>query len=201
MSVEIFKDVIGFNRYTISNLGNVFDKKLNRNLIPYINGGYYCLALCNDNNIQKIMSIHRLIALQFIDNPNNYPCVDHIDQNKLNNNIENLRWCTHSQNEMNKNKMITNTTGFKGVSKRKNNKFETQIRYENTLYHIGTFNDALTAGYAYNVAAKLLFKKFACLNLIETPENYLQIKYLVFYKLSKHFDNIDYLVEKYKQFI
>ncbi len=200
MLVEIFKDVNGFNRYTISNMGNVFDKKRKIFIKPCIDNGYYRFSMCNDDNCWKRVLQHRLIGINFIDNPNNYDMIDHIDHDKLNNDIKNLRWCNNQMNQMNKKKQKNMSCDFKGVYKHKK-KYQTAIKYENISYYIGSFGDALTAGYAYNVAAKLLFKKFAFLNLIEPPENYLQIKYLVFYKLSKHFDNIDHLVEKYKQFI
>ena len=52
----------------------------------------------SDNKISKQYSVHRLVAMTFIDNPNNYKIVNHIDENKLNNNVKNLEWCTLLQN-------------------------------------------------------------------------------------------------------
>ncbi len=49
---------------------------------------------------RKFMQIHRLVAIHFINNPENKLCVNHIDWNWFNNNIENLEWCTHSENEL-----------------------------------------------------------------------------------------------------
>ena len=54
-----------------------------------------------NNQKSKNLSIHRLIGIHFIPNPNNLPCIDHIDRNKQNNNIENLRWCTYQTNNRN----------------------------------------------------------------------------------------------------
>ena len=50
------------------------------------------------NNKQKELKLHRILALSFLENPNNYPCINHIDGNKLNNSLENLEWCTFSHN-------------------------------------------------------------------------------------------------------
>lgn len=67
-------------------------------LIPILNNaGYYRVSLVKERS-KKIHSIHRLVAKTFIDNPNNYQCVNHIDENKLNNNVYNLEWCTHRYN-------------------------------------------------------------------------------------------------------
>ena len=61
------------------------------------NKGYKSCCLFKDGK-RKYMSVHRLVAFNFIDNPENKPCVNHIDGNKLNNNFENLEWCTYQEN-------------------------------------------------------------------------------------------------------
>ena len=58
--------------------------------------GYLQVTL--NNKTQKTYGIHRLVAEAFISNPNNYHVVNHIDENKQNNNVENLEWCTQKQN-------------------------------------------------------------------------------------------------------
>ena len=55
--------------------------------------GYYMVNLSN-----RTYSVHRLVAQAFIPNPNNFPCVNHKDENRKNNNVENLEWCTHKYN-------------------------------------------------------------------------------------------------------
>lgn len=59
--------------------------------------GYYAVSL-SKNNIHKIYLIHRLVAEVFLNNPNGYPCVNHKDENKTNNKMSNLEWCTHIYN-------------------------------------------------------------------------------------------------------
>lgn len=59
--------------------------------------GYLKVSLCK-NGKYYYYSVHRLVAITFISNPNNYPCVNHKDENKQNNSVSNLEWCTVSYN-------------------------------------------------------------------------------------------------------
>ena len=61
--------------------------------------GYERVTICN-NGKHKHCLVHRLVALAFIPNPNKKPCVNHKDGNKLNNNVNNLEWCTYKENEL-----------------------------------------------------------------------------------------------------
>lgn len=94
---EEFKEIIGYEGwYWVSNLGNVKSKF--KRLKPCINkDGYYVVNLCKENH-QKSFNLHRLVALHFIDNPDNLPQVNHKDECKTNNCVTNLEWCTQQQN-------------------------------------------------------------------------------------------------------
>lgn len=96
---EEWKDSIYFpEKYEISSLGRLRNKE-NKHIFKLSNKNddYFNIVLYY-NGQRKTTSIHRLVALAFIPNPNNYPCVNHKDLNKQNNKIDNLEWCTRSQN-------------------------------------------------------------------------------------------------------
>lgn len=101
---EIYKNIIDYeNKYQISNLGNVKSLNYKRSNISKLlnykkDGNFYPSVLLCKNNKTKRFLIHRLIATYFIPNPLNLPCINHIDGNKLNYNLNNLEWCTHSEN-------------------------------------------------------------------------------------------------------
>ena len=101
--MEIWKDIKGYEGlYQISNYGNV--KSLNykrtgkeRLMKPALQtNGYFFVWLCNKQN--KCFFIHRLVADAFIPNPDNLPCVNHKDEDKTNNHVNNLEWCTNKYN-------------------------------------------------------------------------------------------------------
>lgn len=102
---EIWKDVVGFEGvYQVSNLGRVrslgFDIwHKGRILKPHLDSrGYYLMVGLNRNKHPHHKNVHRLVAEAFIPNPNNYPCVNHKDECKTNNNVDNLEWCTYEYN-------------------------------------------------------------------------------------------------------
>lgn len=101
---EIWKDIKGYkDKYQVSNLGNV--KSLNYNqthkekLLKFFQNtnGYYQIDLWKNNKGKRCL-VHRLVAETFIDNPNNYPIINHKDENPLNNCAENLEWCDAKYN-------------------------------------------------------------------------------------------------------
>ena len=106
---EEWIQVNDFTNYEVSNLGNVKNSKTRRTLKPACNGGYLSVKLRN-NNSTKSFSIHRLVALHFITNPENKPQVNHIDKNRSNNNVNNLEWCTSLENNLHKCATLDQTT-------------------------------------------------------------------------------------------
>lgn len=108
--IEIWKPVVGYEGlYEVSSLGRV--KSIDRT-IPFRNSkknikgtilslclshDYYEVSLYKDG-IRETGIVHRLVANAFISNPNNYPCVNHKNEIKTDNRIENLEWCTYEYN-------------------------------------------------------------------------------------------------------
>lgn len=86
--------------YTINTFGEIFNTKTNKYLKGSIKNGYKTVKL-TINGIKKDYLVHRLVALTFLENPNNLKEVNHKDKNRQNNNVENLEWVDRSSNMKN----------------------------------------------------------------------------------------------------
>jgi hypothetical protein len=102
--------------YDASSFGRIRNSKTGRVLKPENVKGYLRNTL-SKGNIQNRFQTHRLVALCFIPNPENKPCVNHIDGVKTNNRIDNLDWCTYSENERHSYDLIGKVNGNRKLSK------------------------------------------------------------------------------------
>ena len=99
MSLEIFKDIDGYDGYQITSWGRVFAKKNNEFMKPEVHDkGYLRVDLYDKEGNKKHMKVHRLVAQAFIPNPEHKPDVNHIDGNNQNNSVTNLEWVTNAEN-------------------------------------------------------------------------------------------------------
>nr|UVX78839.1 MAG: zinc-binding loop region of homing endonuclease [Bacteriophage sp.] len=96
--MEEFRDIKGYEGlYQVSNLGIV--KNIKGRIMKQCKDryGYLTISLCKEGK-HKTFSVHRLVAEEFIPNENNYPCINHKDEDKTNNNVNNLEWCDYKYN-------------------------------------------------------------------------------------------------------
>lgn len=174
---EIWKDIVNYEGlYAVSNKGRV--KSLERDiptsnriihksaqiLTPILdNNGYHKVQLSDQNKNPKRQGffIHRLVALAFIDNPNNYPYVDHIDTNPTNNCVENLRWVTPKMNMANETTRKALSESLKGqlINKTWNSKKIVQLK-DNILINIyPSIAEATRQGFSNSAIFKCLSGK------------------------------------------
>ena len=136
----------GYENYEIDIWGNVWNKKYKKFMKPHLRNGYLHVILYKDGK-PRHFSVHRLIALHFIENPHNYPVVDHIDRNTLNNDIDNLRWVSLSQNNRNK-----DCKGY--YWNKRSKKWMARYQLNKKLIYIGLFDTEDEARNAYLNAIK-----------------------------------------------
>lgn len=96
----IWKDIPGYEGlYKVSNTGKIFSVVTNRELsVIQKKDGYTCISLCDKDHNKKQYRIHQLVAKAFIPNPNNYPFINHKNEIKNDNRVENLEWCSIKYN-------------------------------------------------------------------------------------------------------
>jgi hypothetical protein len=128
--------------------------------------GYKRINLSKNGKL-KTFKVHRLVGIAFLENVDEKQFIDHIDENKANNNVKNLRWATSKENHYNQGKPKNNTSGYKGVSfNKKSKKYEAKISINGKLNHLGLFLTAEEASKVYEAKAKVIHGDFYYKNKI-----------------------------------
>ena len=155
-----FRKITGYDNYSVSNTGLVRNDITNKTLQPCITNGYHIVSL-SLNGKGKKFRVHRLVADAFIDNPDNKPCVDHIDNNRANNHITNLRWATVQENNRNTTMLKSNTSGYKGVNFNKVvGKWCASYSIDDKHIHIGYYKTIEEAAEARRQVVKKVYGDF-----------------------------------------
>jgi hypothetical protein len=146
----MLEDIEGYETlYAISDCGKVFSYKRRIYLKPVDNGyGYLKVFLCKDG-VPKATYVHRLVAETFLEPDALRNQVDHIDGDRLNNNLNNLRWVTSTENKHNR-----RTAKGYGWHKQ-HNKWIAQIMVNKKMHYLGCYDTEEDARQAYLSAKKI----------------------------------------------
>ena len=165
---EEWAAIDGYKNYQVSWWGRVRNAKTGRILKSNLSSNTYLTLGLSKKGKVKSFSVHVLVAREWVKNPDSKRCVDHIDGNRTNNNYENLRWATHSENGRNQKTQSNTSSVYKGVSFSKPmKKWKGTIMIEKRNRHLGLFQCEKEAAAAYNAAAIEHYKEFARLNVFE----------------------------------
>ena len=166
--VEMWWPIKGFDNYQVSTKGRVRNV-ITRNILKgRKSDGYYQVELTTNDNKRKHMRVHRLVGLAFIPNLENKPFIDHIDHNRTNNNLINLRWVTNSENQMNKGKQSNNTSGTTGIHYDECcEQWSARVQKNGIRHEIGHFDTLEDAKEARNKFVKELFKEFTNVEVLK----------------------------------
>lgn len=152
---EVWKDIKGYEKiYQVSNFGKV--KRLTfingnvklqkeRMSTPTNNGHGYLIVGLSKNGKRKNFYVHRLVAETFLDNLNNLPQVNHKDGNKKNNRVDNLEWCTASENQIHSYKVLKTKYNLFGLNISREKQKKKVSAYKNGKL-FKTFNSISEAG-------------------------------------------------------
>lgn len=110
-------NILGFDKYKILPDGRVYSKTTSKYLKPHLRGRYYQYRLYANDGSQHAFSVHRLVALHFLPNPDEKPQVNHKDGNRANNHLNNLEWVTGSENVMHSRNVLKNKVNTSGIGK------------------------------------------------------------------------------------
>ena len=160
--MEEYRQIKDFENYEISNYGNVRNKKTKRILKSNCVGKGYLAVQLSKNSTRKSFQIHRLIALEFIPNsdPENKTQVNHIDGNKLNNNIDNLEWVTPSENIVHAYEVLNRSPSVPKKKEEKSKKRITDpiLQLDKNLKLINEFTTAKIASKETNIEYSSIMK-------------------------------------------
>ena len=161
MEEEFWTNVRGYPDYAISTYGSVENMVTCKILKPQVGTtGYYHVTLYNNGKFKKF-KIHKLVANAYLENLNNKENVDHIDCDRLNNNVSNLRWCTSQENSRNAKLSSKSSSGFKGICFHKqSNKWRAHIMIDGIQIHLGLFDNIEDAKYARQEKVNELFGEY-----------------------------------------
>jgi hypothetical protein len=139
-AAPIVEPIEGFPGYEIDTLGNVFS---NGNMLkPGTDGDGYLRVKLSKNKTSYTRCVSRLVAHAFIENPDDKPCVDHINNDRTNNCVYNLRWVTVQENNFNRSVNKKSITGIKGVSFcERMGIYRARIKIDGKGYELGYFDD------------------------------------------------------------
>lgn len=157
---ELWRPIRGFPNYEVSSRGQIRRVHSNRILKQMTNPHGYRVINLYKSGVMKQLKVHRLVCTAFYPNRDAKPYVDHIDNNRTNNQITNVRWSTHSENGMNRAKHCNNTSGVTGV-RWDNGKWRAQIKIDGICKNLGRFSSLAQARRARIAAVNKLFGSFA----------------------------------------
>ena len=161
---EEWRSISGNINYQVSNIGRVRNVKTGRIMKGFTSDGYVRVGMYHMNT-RKMCSVHRLVAREFLTNTENKAEVDHIDHNRSNNCLTNLRWTTAAENQRNSVAKRNTTSKYKGVTfNRQHKKWRAQIQPTGNAKHIGYYNSEKEAAIAYNTCAREMYGEYANLN-------------------------------------
>lgn len=161
MNTETWKPIKNYPEYQVSDFGNV-KSKMNQLMKPRKDKDGYLLIDLYKNGIMKNMRIHRLVAETFeLPKRKDQKTVDHIDGDRSNNNLSNLRYANQSEQAFNRYTWKNNTSGFKGVDfDQHTNKYRSRIQIDGKRQSLGYFQTAQQASDAYQAKAMELHGDF-----------------------------------------
>ena len=138
MENEIWKPIVGYESYyEVSNFGRVKNTRFNKLKKSRIRAGYYSVTLFKEGHLKSI-SIHRAMAEAFLENKKE--CVNHIDGNRLNNNLDNLEWVSHRENSVHRDLKRKTKTGQANIILHSNS-FQVRVRHENKYIQLGSYGE------------------------------------------------------------